>query len=139
MYHFREVLNMLKQHCLYAETSKCLFAVDEVEYWGHVIKENGVMANASKIASMLDWPRPKNVKSLRGFLGLIGYYQKFIKGYGIIAGPLITLLRKNAFKWGANAKKAFEALKKAISQPPVVKLPNFSRPFTIECDLVVQE
>ena len=83
---------------------------------------------------MLNWPFPTSLKSLRGFLGLTGYYRKFIKGYGLIAAPLTALLKKNSFKWTESAKKAFQDLKHAVTSPPVLALPDFSIPFTIQCD-----
>ena len=83
---------------------------------------------------MLSWPFPKNLKSLRGFLGLTGYYRKFIKGYGIIATPLTALLKKNSFKWTELTMKAFQDLKHAVTNPPVLALPDFSIPFIIQCD-----
>jgi len=83
---------------------------------------------------MLDWPRPKSLKALRGFVGLTWYYRKFVQGYGSIAAPLTQLLKKNSFNWGDEAETAFEALKRAVTNPPVLVLPNFSKPFLIECD-----
>ncbi|XP_042952144.1 uncharacterized protein K02A2.6-like [Carya illinoinensis] len=132
--HLSKVLSLLQQHSLYAKRSKCKFAVGEIDYLGHVINANGVMADATKVAAMLEWPEPKNVKSLREFLGLTGYYRKFIRNYGSIAGPLTDLLKKNAFSWSEETRKAFKALKQAVAHPPVLRLPDFSKPFVIECD-----
>jgi hypothetical protein len=83
---------------------------------------------------MLQWPIPHNIKSLHGFLGLTGYYRKFIKRYGIIAAPLTALLKKNSFHLTDQATAAFLQLKQALTSLPVLCLPDFTKTFTIECD-----
>jgi hypothetical protein len=88
----------------------------------------------SKIQTVLDWPTPENIKQLRGFLGLTGYYRKFIQSYAQIATPLTELLKKDAFKWNTAADMAFHTLKKAITSAPVLALPQFTIPFTLETD-----
>jgi hypothetical protein len=93
-----------------------------------------VKANGKKLIAMVEWPKPKSLKALRGLLGLTGYYRKFIRGYGSIAAPLTDLLKKNAFAWNEVAEATFKELKTAVTNPPVLMLPNFNLPFAVECD-----
>jgi len=132
--HLKPTLELLRQHQLYAKKSKCRFGVKEVDYLGHIVSNHGVCADPNKIKAVLDWPSPKSIKSLRGFLGLIRYYMKFIRQYGSIVAPLTAMLKKNAFVWTCEAKEAFQALRMAVTQTPVLALPNFSQTFIIECD-----
>jgi hypothetical protein len=98
--HLQITLDLLRKNQLYAQKSKCWFGCQEVDYMGHIISQEGVKANPRKIQAMVDWPFPSNIKSLKGFLDLTGYYRKFIKGYGSIATPLTSMLKKNAFFLG---------------------------------------
>lgn len=94
-----------------ANKKKSFFAQKSVEYLGHIISKNGVAMDPNKVASVLQWPIPKTVKGVCGFLGLAGYYRKFIKDYGKVAKPLTDLTKKEGFKWNEAAQKAFELLK----------------------------
>jgi len=132
--HLEITLGVLRQHKLCAKRSKCSFGVKQVEYLGHVISLQGVSTDPAKIQAVKDWPAPTTVKQLRGFLGLTGYYRRFVKGYGLISKPLTSLLKKDAFCWNGEAQQAFEQLKEAMITVPVLALPNFSKPFTIETD-----
>jgi len=132
--HLRITLDILRSNQLFAKRSKCRFGCTEVEYLGHIIFADGVSADPGKIKAMGDWPFPTTIKALRGFLGLTGYYRKFIHAYGSIAAPLTSMLKKNAFSWSPEAKDAFLKLKAAVSQAPVLALPDFEKPFLIECD-----
>lgn len=130
----QQVLGVLTSHKLFAKLSKCRFGVAKIDYLGHLISSEGVKADPSKVATMLEWPKPASLKSLRGFLGLTSYYCKFIKHYGLIAAPLTQLLKKNAFLWSEDVNMVFRVLKQAVSSPSVLRLPDFSHPFIIECD-----
>lgn len=132
--HVEIVFQILSQNVLYAKLSKCSFGITEVEYLGHVVSGSGVAMDKTKVIAVLEWPTPTNLKQLRGFLGLTGYYRRFIRSYATIAGPLTNLLKKDAFKWDENTAKAFDTLKQAITTAPVLVLPDFSQPFVLETD-----
>jgi len=132
--HLQTTLELLRQNMLFAKLSKCKFGSGEVKYLDHIITAQGVCADPGKIQAMVDWPFPKNIKALRGFLGLTGYCRKFIRGYGSIAAPLTSMLKKNPFEWNDVAREAFQALKGAVTQAPVLSLPDFSKLFIIEYD-----
>ncbi|MCH91211.1 hypothetical protein A2U01_0012137, partial [Trifolium medium] len=87
-----------------------------------------------KIQAILDWPSPKTIKGLRGFLGLSGFYRKFVQGYATLALPLTQLLRKDAFRWTQEEQVALDALKQALASAPVLALPNFDEPFIVQTD-----
>ncbi|WZZ69974.1 hypothetical protein YC2023_081344 [Brassica napus] len=132
--HVREVLSLIQHHQLSVKFKKCEFGKRELEYLGHIISNTGVTVDQSKVQAMTDWPVPTSVTELRGFLGLTGYYRKFVHDYGLIARPLTNLFRKGKFTWSSKADTAFNKLKEAMTSTPTLALPNFSMPFVIETD-----
>ncbi|XP_062088841.1 uncharacterized mitochondrial protein AtMg00860-like [Humulus lupulus] len=109
--HLRLMLQLLQDHSFYAKVSKCQFFQTTIEYLGHVVSADGVRADPTKIATMVDWPIPSTIKQLRGFLGLTGYYRRFVAHYASLAAPLTELLKKDNFVWNTQAAAAFEQLK----------------------------
>jgi hypothetical protein len=132
--HVKTAFEILRHHQFFIKLNKCVFGQQEVEYLGHIVTSQGVKADKGKIQSMLNWPCPTNVSELRGFLGLTGYYRKFVRNYGIIARPLTNLLKKGLFRWTEEADAAFLALKQAMTSTPTLAMPNFNEPFVIETD-----
>lgn len=103
-------------------------------YLGHVISEGGVAIDANKVAAVSAWPTLCSARGLQGFLGLVGYYQKFIWDFGLIAAPLMCLLRRDAFVWDDDVTAAFEVLKGALSMGPVLQMPDFDKVFVVDSD-----
>jgi hypothetical protein len=98
------------------------------------VGKDGVRVDPKKIEAMQDRPHPKTLKILRGFLGLTGYYRKFVKNYKNIVAPLTTLLKKNSFTWTPATAQAFQTLKMTMCTTPVLALPDFTKTFVLECD-----
>lgn len=90
--------------------------------------------DSAKVEAVTSWPQPRSARGLQGFLGLAGYYRRFIKDFGSIAAPLTLLLRKERFKWTEVAATAFAALKAALSTAPVLQLLDFAKEFVVDCD-----
>lgn len=105
-----------------------------MEYFGHFIEKSGVSTDPSKVKAIVEWPKPLNLKALRGFLGLAGYYRRFVRDFGSIARPLTSLTKKDSFGWNEEAQDSFGGLKSALSETPVLALPRFDRPFVVETD-----
>ena len=114
------VFTALRAHGLFLKRSKCSFGALSVTYLGHIISADGVAMDSDKVTAVASWPTPRSPRGVHGFLGLAGYYRKFIHDFGSIAAPLTRLLWKEAFVWTAEADEAFAALKRALSSAPVL-------------------
>ncbi|XP_066373214.1 uncharacterized mitochondrial protein AtMg00860-like [Miscanthus floridulus] len=118
--HVNIVLNASRAHHLHLKRSKCSFGATSVAYLGHVISEGGVAMDADKVSAVAAWSTPRSTRGLPNFLGLAGYYWKFIWDFGLIAAPLTRLLRRDVFAWDDDAAVAFEELKSALTTGPVL-------------------
>jgi hypothetical protein len=131
----RQVFQLLEANQLKVKHNKCTFAQPQLVYLGHVISAGGVATDPKNIAAVQKWPTPLNVKEVRGFLGLVGYYHKFVKDFGQTSRPLTELLKKDAeFKWTATTEAAFRCLQQSLITAPVLAIPDFSKPFVVETD-----
>jgi hypothetical protein len=133
--HVAEVLEILRRHKLYARLSKCEFGKRQTTFLGHVVSGQGIAMEPSKIQSIVEWPTPKSVTHVLSFLGLAGYYRRFIAGFSSIAAPLHHLSSKKVqWVWGKGEQTAFEQLKQAMVSAPVLAAPDWERPFTVTTD-----
>ncbi|XP_057792974.1 uncharacterized protein LOC131009575 [Salvia miltiorrhiza] len=132
--HLHRVFTCMSHQEFVLKASKCVFGQPSVEYLGHIVSEGSVLADPEKIDAMKPWPTPRTVKQLRGFLGLTGYYRRFVRHYAGIAAPLTDLLKIDSFCWNSKAEVTFEKLKLALTTTPVLRLPDFNIEFVVESD-----
>jgi hypothetical protein len=133
--HLRLVLGTLREHQLYAKFSKCEFWLKEVGFLGHVISAGGVSVDPSKIKSIMERKAPTNPTEVRAFLGLAGYYQKFVEGFSSIARPLTQLLKKEKkFEWTQKCEQSFQELNKRLVSAPILTMPDITKSFHVYCD-----
>lgn len=133
----RLVLEKLLEVDLRLKRKKCVFGADSVEYLGHVISKDGVAMDPRKVKSILEWPRPKTVTDVRSFLGMVGYYRKFLKHFAEISAPLVELTKKGMpWSWDATQQYAFDALKEMLTDAPTLLIPDTSpgQSFVIHAD-----
>ena len=133
--HLRLILETLRAEKLYAKFSKCEFWIREVNFLGHVVSEKGIHVDPAKIQAIKNWSAPTTPTEIRQFLGLAGYYRRFIQNFSKIAKPLTTLTQKGVvFKWGDKQETAFQTLKQALCSAPVLSLPEGTDDFVVYCD-----
>ncbi|GKA94138.1 putative reverse transcriptase domain-containing protein, partial [Tanacetum coccineum] len=133
--NLKQILELLKKEELYAKFSKCEFWIPKVQFLGHVINSEGIHVDPAKIESIKDWTSPKSPTEIRQFLGLAGYYRRFIEGFSKIAKPMTKLTQKKVkFEWGHKQEAAFQLLKQKWCSAPILALPKGSEDFIAYCD-----
>jgi len=133
--HVKQILDVLKREKLYVKLSKCEFGKTSLNYLGHIVGGGELRIDPSKVAVIVNWPKPKSATEVRIFLGVAQYWRKFISNFSSIATPLHALTGLNkVFQWGGKQQKAFDTLKEKISTTPVLALPDLQRPFEIQTD-----
>jgi hypothetical protein len=133
--HLILVLQVLREHQLYAKYNKCDFFQKQIQYLGHVISEDGVAVDPEKIKAIMDWPTPRNVSEVRSFMGLAGYYRRFIKGFSKISHPITSLQRKGVkFVWSTNCEVSFQELKYLLTNAPILKIADPEKDFLVCTD-----
>ena len=134
-HHLRLVLEILRKQKFYAKPSKCTFERPELEYLGHLVGQDGIKVDPRKVKAVEDWEVPKDVGQIRSFLGLANYFRRFLCGYSTMVAPLTALTRKtHPWVWTSECQKAFENVKRTLTNAPVLVLPDFALPFEVICD-----
>jgi hypothetical protein len=131
--HLRRVFEVLREEKLFARPSKCHFAQREIRFLGHIISGEGIRVDPDKTTAVSTWPQPQSAKDLQRFLGLAGYYRRFVRGYADLVLPLSDLL-KSKVEWVWRQERAFTAIKAALVSAPLLRLPNMSLPFQVTTD-----
>jgi len=133
--HLRVVLTRLREHQLYAKFSKCEFWLKKVPFLGHVLSEEGISVDPAKVQDVLDWKVPTSVHEVRSFLGLAGYYRRFISEFSKISKPMTHLLQKDVkFVWTPECEEALHKLRTLLTSAPVLAQPDIEKPFDVFCD-----
>jgi hypothetical protein len=133
--HLRAVFNALRKARLFGNLGKCTFCTDRVSFLGYVVTPQGIEVDKAKIEAIASWPQPKTVTQVRSFLGLAGFYRRFVRDFSTIAAPLNELTKKDVpFVWGTAQDDAFMVLKDKLTHAPLLQLPDFHKMFELECD-----
>jgi hypothetical protein len=133
--HLKEVFKRLEKAGFTLNRNKVHLAQSEIKFLGHSLSDQGVKVLPERVEAIEQFPQPKNLKAVRRFLGMAGFYARFVQDFSKIAEPLHALKRKNAkFEWGEKQQQAFDQLKAALATPPVLQIPDFSKEFVLVCD-----
>eukprot|EP00253_Pinus_taeda_P026214 PITA_26214 len=133
--HLRIVLQTLQEHQLYGKFSKCDFYIEQIQYLGHIITKEGIAVDPEKIKTIMDWPTPKDVADIQSFMGLAGYYRRFVEGFSRVAYPITSLQKKGkAFKWTVDCQWSFEQLKHLLTTAPVLCVADPEKEYVVCTD-----
>nr|GFC60089.1 putative reverse transcriptase domain-containing protein [Tanacetum cinerariifolium] len=134
--HLKLILELLKKEKLFGKFSKCEFWLQKVCFLGHVVNSEGIHVDSNKNEVVKNWKPPKTPTEIRSFLGLAGYYRRFIASFSKIAKPLTLLTHKNKkFEWGDEQENAFQTLKDLLCDAPILALPEGADDFVVYCDV----
>ncbi|KAK1645170.1 hypothetical protein QYE76_062975 [Lolium multiflorum] len=133
--HLEIILETLRHHKLYAKFSKCEFWLKEVGFLGHILSAGGIAVDPAKIKTVAEWKAPTTQTKVRAFLGLAGYYRRFVEGFSSIARPMTQLLKKDKkFEWTDKCEESFQKLKSRLTTAPILIMPDITKPFDVYCD-----
>jgi hypothetical protein len=133
--HLRVVLSCLRENKLYGKLSKCSFFQREIHYLGHIISGEGISVDPEKVKAIMEWPVPKNAHEVRSFMGLAGYYRRFVEGFSKIVKPITTLQCKGVrYEWTEECDSAFIELKRLLTSAPILRVSDMEKDFTVCTD-----
>lgn len=133
--HLSIVLQTLREHQLYAKFSKCEFFKEKIQYLGHILTRDGISVDPEKIRTIMEWSVPKDVVDIRSFMGLAGYYRRFVEGFSRVAYPITSLQKKGkAFEWTPECQRRFEQLKHLLTTTPILSIADPSKEYVVCTD-----
>jgi hypothetical protein len=133
--HLHAVFDALRAACLYTNLEQCIFCTDRVAFLGYVVTPQGIEVDDAKIDAIRGWPIPESITQVRSFLGLAGFYRRFVRDFSTIAAPLHELTKQGvSFHWGPSQEVSFATLKERLTSAPLLQLQDFGNTFELECD-----
>ena len=138
--HLRVVLETLRKEQLYAKLNKCEFWLNEMSFLGHIVSKEGIRVDPKKIEVVVELKPPRNVTEVRSFLGLAGYYKRFVKGFSMTAAPMTRFLQKNVkYEWSEKCQRSFDMLKSFLTEAPILIQPTYCKEYVIFSDASLNE
>lgn len=132
--HLRNFFEVLREQKLYANFIKCEFLTDNLIFLGYVISLAGIKVDPKKITIVLDWPTPKSIQDILSFHELASFYRRFIRNFSSLVEPITVCLKLRVFKWTMEADNSFQAIKKLMTETPMLALSYYHKAFKVECD-----